>query len=106
MIQFSAMSLSMKMIPSAKVAALLFVSSLTLFSQTPQPLVQGTIVTGQCQGHGGEPGCVLPNLFGQGGLSLFPQGAFPHYAHFIGSAQDTLNQTLSTSIATQLAVLP
>ena len=53
-----------------------------------------------------EPGCALPNLFGPGGLSLYPQGAFPHYAHFIGSAQETLNQTLSTSIATQLAVLP
>jgi hypothetical protein len=32
--------------------------------------------------------------------------AFPHYAHFLGSAQTTLNQTLSTAIATQLAVLP
>ncbi len=72
----------------------------------PQPLVQGTIVTGHCQGHASEPGCVLPNLFGPGGLSLFNNPVFPHYAHFIGSAQTTLNQTLGTAIATQLAILP
>jgi hypothetical protein len=28
------------------------------------------------------------------------------YAHFIGPAQATINQTLSTAIATQLAILP
>jgi len=33
-------------------------------------------------------------------------GTFSHYAHFIGSAQTTLNTTLSTAIATQLATLP
>jgi hypothetical protein len=63
-------------------------------------------VTGQCQGHQTEPGCVLPNLFGPDGLTLFPSPTFPHYAHFIGSAQTTINQTVSTAIATQLAVLP
>jgi hypothetical protein len=72
----------------------------------PQPLVQGTIVTGQCNGHESEPGCALPNLFGPQGLSLYNNPAFPHYAHFIGSAQTTLNQTLGTAIATQLAILP
>src|SRR5215831_8384006 len=71
-----------------------------------QPLTPGTAVTGQCQGHENEPGCVLPNLFGPQGLSLFPSAAFTHYAHFIGTAETTLNQTLSTAIATQLAILP
>ena len=33
----------------------------------PQPLVQGTVVTGHCQGHESDPGCVLPSLFGPGG---------------------------------------
>ena len=74
------------------------------FGQTP--LVAGTPVTGQCQGHESEPGCVLPNLFGSQGLTLTSNGAFPHYAHFIGSAQQTLNLTLSSAIATQLATLP
>jgi Putative MetA-pathway of phenol degradation len=92
---------------------LLFVlaASLSAFGQsqpqsTPQPLNPGTVVTGQCQGNESEPGCVLPNLFGAQGLSLFPISAFPHYAHFIGSAETTLNQTLSSAIATQLAILP
>jgi hypothetical protein len=80
--------------------------SFVSFGQGPQPLVPGTVVIGQCQGHPGEPGCALPNLFGSTGLTVFPSSAFPHYAHFIGSAQTTLNQTLSTAIATQLAVLP
>ncbi|MGH9667647.1 MAG: transporter, partial [Bryobacteraceae bacterium] len=71
-----------------------------------QPLQPGTVVTGQCAGHEGEPGCVLPNLFGSTGLTLFNNPTFPHYAHFAGSAQTTLNQTLSTAIATQLAILP
>src|SRR5262245_39547600 len=88
---------------------LLFVlaASSSGFGQSqPQPLNPGTVVTGQCQGNEGEPGCVLPNLFGSQGLSVFPSPAFPHYAHFIGSAETTLNQTLSTAIATQLAILP
>src|SRR5262245_5132814 len=71
-----------------------------------QPLTPGTVVTGQCQGHENSPGCVLPNLFGPTGLSLFPSAVFPHYAHFIGSAQTTLNQTLSAAVATQLVILP
>lgn len=76
------------------------------FGQGAKPLVPGTVVTGQCQGHEGAPGCVLPNLFGSTGLSVFPSTVFPHYAHFIGSAQTTLNQTLGNAIATQLAILP
>ena len=70
------------------------------------PLVPGTIVTGQCQGHASEPGCVIPNLFGPQGLTLANNPAFPHYAHFVGSAQETLNQGVGTAIATQLAILP
>jgi len=67
----------------------------------------GTPVTGQCNGHASWPGCALPNLFGPTGLTLFQNASgFTHYAHFIGSAQTTLNQTLSSAIATQLAVLP
>ena len=78
-----------------------------VFGQSaPQPLTQGTVVTGQCSGNASQPGCVLPNLFGPKGLSLYNNPAFPHYAHFIGSAQTTLNQTISTAIATQLAILP
>jgi hypothetical protein len=90
------------------IASWLFLGTASaVFGQgAPQPLVQGTIVTGQCQGHGSEPGCVLPSLFGPGGLSLFNNPRVPHYAHFIGSAQTTLNQTLGTAIATQLAILP
>src|SRR4051794_14454415 len=72
----------------------------------PRPIDSTTIVTGQCYGHESEPGCVLPNLFGPKGLTLYPAPQFPHYAHFIGSAQTTLNQTLGTAIATQLAILP
>lgn len=72
----------------------------------PVTLVPGTVVTGQCQGHESEPGCVLPNLFGPQGLTLANNPAFPHYAHFVGSAQQTLNQGVGTAIATQLAVLP
>ncbi|HLX43042.1 MAG TPA: hypothetical protein VKR43_06395, partial [Bryobacteraceae bacterium] len=48
----------------------------------------------------------MPNLFGPQGLSLFSNPVFPHYAHFIGSAQTTMNQSLGASIATQLAILP
>jgi hypothetical protein len=63
-----------------------------------------TVIIGQCLGHEKEPGCVLPSTFGSKGLTLNP--SIPHFAHFLGDAQQTLNQTLSTSIATQLAVLP
>jgi hypothetical protein len=70
------------------------------------PIVPGTIVTGLCQEHASEPGCVLPNLFGPQGLTLNNSPVFPHYAHFIGSAQETLNQGVGTAIATQLAILP
>ena len=71
----------------------------------PEVLTQGSIVTGQCT-NSGDPGCVLPNLFGNQGLTLpFNQG-FTHYAHFASSAQATLNTTLSTAIATQLVSLP
>ena len=76
------------------------------FGQGSQPLVPGTVVTGQCQGRSGEPGCVLPNLFGPTGLTVFSNPVVPHYAHFVGAAQTTLNQTLSSAIATQLAILP
>ena len=87
---------------------LLFLGSVAVvFGQSgPQPVSTGTIVTGQCSGRESQPGCVLPNLFGPGGLSLASNPVFPHYAHFIGSAQTTLNQTLGTAIATQLAILP
>lgn len=91
---------------SGTLLLLLVASSICVGQSTPQPLTAGTIVTGQCQGHETEPGCVLPSLFGPQGLSLFPNPGFPHYAHFIGSAQTTINQTLSTAIATQLAILP
>jgi len=65
-----------------------------------------TVIIGQCLGHEKEPGCVLPTAFGKNGLTLFNNPTIPHFAHFLGDAQQTLNQTLSTSIATQLAVLP
>lgn len=92
-----------------QVAALFLIAGpipLAFGQNAPQPLTQGTIVTGQCSGNASQPGCVLPNLFGPTGLSLYSNPAFPHYAHFIGSAQTTLNQTISTAIATQLAILP
>src|ERR1700757_447190 len=76
-------------------------------AQTSSTVLQpGTVVTGQCSGRAQEPGCVLPNLFGSGGLTLYPNPVFSHYAHYVGSAQTTLNQTLSSAIATQLAILP
>jgi hypothetical protein len=37
---------------------------------------------------------------------VFANPVVPHYAHFIGAAQTTLNETLSSAIATQLAILP
>ena len=92
---------------STGVFSILLVAASVCFGQSaPQPLTTGTVVIGQCQGHTSDPGCVLPNLFGPQGLTLFPNPTFPHYAHFIGSAQTTINQTLGGSIATQLAILP
>lgn len=87
----------------AAVAISLF-SAVVCSAQTP--IVPGTIVVGECLGHGSEPGCVVPNLFGPSGLTLANSPAFPHYAHFIGAAQQTLNQGVGTAIATQLAILP
>ena len=87
-------------------AAWCFVGCCAMPALAQTPLVQGTVVTGQCQGNYSNPGCVLPNLFGSQGLTLSNNPVFPHYAHFIGSAQETLNQTLSSAIATQLAILP
>jgi hypothetical protein len=89
-------------------AAFIFTAFLSLSSICfgQQPLNPGTVVTGQCQGRESEPGCVLPNLFGPQGLSLFPSPVFPHYAHYIGGAQTAVNQTVGSAIATQLAVLP
>ncbi len=87
------------------VSALALVASSSLPAQT-QPLKAGTTVTGQCQGKASEPGCVLPNLFGSQGLTLFDSPVFSHYAHFIGASQTALNQTVSTAIATQLTTLP
>ena len=83
-------------------------ASLQCWAQgSSQILVPGTIVTGQCYGRESQPGCVLPNLYGPTGLTLFNNNStFTHFAHFVGSAQTTLNQTLSTAIATQLAILP
>ena len=46
------------------------------FGQGPQPLVPGTVVTGQCHGREGAPGCVLPNLFGPTGLTVFATPVF------------------------------
>jgi hypothetical protein len=69
-------------------------------------LSPGVVVTGQCQGHESEPGCVIPNTYGPTGLNLSTATTPPHYAHFIGAAQQTLNQSLGTAIATQLAILP
>ncbi|MGH9831353.1 MAG: hypothetical protein ACREDR_49750, partial [Blastocatellia bacterium] len=87
------------------VLTLIFASGSMCFGQGT-PLNYGTVVTGLCSGHQGQPGCVLPSLFGPSGLTLYNNPVFPHFAHFIGSAQTTLNQTLSTAIATQLAILP
>src|SRR5438105_3218065 len=89
-------------VPALAVAAL----SICLAQTGPEVLQTGTGVTGQCSGHEREPGCVLPNLFGSGGLTLQPSPAFSHYAHYVGAAQTTLNRTLSSAIATQLATLP
>jgi hypothetical protein len=85
---------------------LLFFSSISLSYAQETPLTPNSIVTGQCYGNEKDPGCVVPSLFGPNGLTLFPSGMFPHFAHFIGDAQETLNTTLSTAIATQLAILP
>src|ERR1700761_7360374 len=77
------------------------------YSQSPPMVLSpGTVVTGECSNHAHDPACVLPNLFGPQGITVFANPTFPHYAHFIGSAQQIMNQTLSTAIGTQLAVLP
>ena len=47
-----------------------------------------------------------PICSGLGGLTIANNPVFPHYGHFTGVAQSTINQTLSTAIATQLAILP
>jgi hypothetical protein len=88
------------------IAGIFLMMGAPLFGQTTSILSPGTVVIGQCQGHTSEPGCVLPNLFGSGGLTLFNNPNFSHYAHFIGSSQSILNQTVSTAIATQLVTLP
>jgi hypothetical protein len=95
-------------ISSIGLALLILVSARLRCSAQPTTVVltPGTVVTGQCNGRGSEPGCVLPNLYGPTGLTLFNNPEFSHFAHFVGSAQTTLNQTLSTAIATQLAILP
>jgi len=86
---------------------ILISASLSCFAQSStEILVPGTIVTGQCHGRESQPGCVLPNLFGPTGLTLNNNPVFSHFAHYVGPAQTTLNQTLSTAIATQLAILP
>jgi hypothetical protein len=91
---------------SLAVSLLLMMSGAVGDAQTV--LQQGDPVVGVCIGHPKEPGCVLPYLFGSGGITLAPpaQGTFTHFAHFIGSAQQTLNQGVGTAIATQLAILP
>jgi hypothetical protein len=85
---------------------LVAITAAPVCSAQPVQLAPGVIVTGQCYGHEAQPGCVLPNLFGSQGLTLANSPQFPHYAHFVGSAQETLNQGVGTAIATQLAILP
>jgi hypothetical protein len=75
------------------------------WGQSTVVLQPTTVITGQCYGRQ-TPGCVLPNLYGPTGLTLYNSPAFSHFAHFVGAAESTLNKTLSTSIATQLAILP
>src|ERR1700748_2430648 len=76
------------------------------FASGQTTLVSGTVVTGQCNGHASDPGCVIPDLFGPQGITLANAPQFSHFAHFIGSSQQILNQSLSSSIATQLTLLP
>src|ERR1051326_3888256 len=90
MIESTAMIMSVLTVARERWRAwtLLFAASPALFAQSgPQPVMSGTVVTGQCQGHESEPGCVLPNLFGSTGLTLFNTPAFSHFAHFVGAAQ-------------------
>src|ERR1700746_1588071 len=82
------------------VTLLLIIRSPGYAQSAPTVLTQGAVVIGQCSGHTSEPGCVPPNLFGPTGLTLCPTTQCPHFAHFIGSAQAVLNQTLSSAIAT------
>ena len=49
---------------------------------------------------------MIPNLFGPTGITLAKNPAFPHFAPFIGSSQQILNQGVGAAIATQLAILP
>ena len=84
----------------------MFAASVGYSQSPPTVLSPGTVVTGECSKHTHDPACVLPNLFGPQGLTVYANPTFPHYAHFIGSAQQIMNQTLSTAIGTQLAVLP
>ena len=93
---------------SASVFLLALVACAVGYAQLSPPtvLVPGTVVTGQCATHTNDPACVLPNLFGPQGITVFSNPLFPHYAHFIGSAQTIMNQTLSSAIGTQLATLP
>lgn len=93
-------------VPFTGFVFLAIASSVGYAQSGPTLLSPGTVVIGQCGGHTNEPGCVLPNLFGPQGITLYPNPSFPHYAHFLGSAQTTINQTLSSAIGTQLAVLP
>ncbi len=106
MLESFLMSISAARLGRLAIPVLVFGAASSICFGQGTPLTQGTVVTGQCNGRTKEPSCVLPNLFGPTGLTLFSGGAFPHYAHFIGSAQTTLNQTLSSAIATQLAILP
>ena len=106
----SRMAASLVNSPGTRTATLFVLASFGCsvgYSQS-QPIVlsPGTVVTGQCTSHTHDPGCVLPNLFGPQGITVFANPTFPHYAHFIGSAQQIMNQTLSSAIGTQLAVLP
>jgi len=98
----------MKILNIAVSLVLVFASVSSAFAQQTSVLGPTSIVTGVCNGRDNSPGCVLPGLFGQNGLTLNPNAnvSFSHYAHFIGEAQETLNKTLSTAIATQLAILP
>src|SRR5581483_10264297 len=86
--------------------SLVVCSNIAFGQGAQQPLTPTSVVTGQCASQVKKPGCVLPSLFGPNGLTLFNSPVFSHFAHFTGSAQTTLNETLSTAIATQLAILP
>jgi hypothetical protein len=91
----------------AALPALVLLTAAACLGQSSEIVLdQNTVITGTCSGHEHDPGCVIPSLFGPTGLTLYPSPQFSHYAHFIGDAQEKLNQTLGASIATQLAILP